>query len=326
MKLIIQIPCYNEAETLPETLAELPTHIEGIDTIEVLIINDGSTDETSTVATNNNVNHIIEHKQNLGLATAFQTGLTACLERGADIIVNTDADNQYPGRYIGDLVTPILNGNADIVIGDRQVSTIEHFSATKKLFQYMGSALVRYVSNTDIPDAPSGFRAISRNAALRINIFTKYTYTLEMIIQAGRQNFIITSIPIVTNAKTRESRLMRSIPEYIGRSAFTILRLFMLYKPLRSFIYLSIPFLVIGIVSWVRFLILMFLGFTERGSNIQSIILGGVFILLGFIIILFGVAGDLIAVNRRLNEETLYYIRQISLFQKTTEKDKSDQG
>lgn len=326
MKLIIQIPCYNEAETLPETLAELPTHIEGIDTIEVLIINDGSTDETSTVATNNNVNHIIEHKQNLGLATAFQTGLTACLERGADIIVNTDADNQYPGRYIGDLVTPILNGNADIVIGDRQVSTIEHFSATKKLFQYMGSALVRYVSNTDIPDAPSGFRAISRNAALRINIFTKYTYTLEMIIQAGRQNFIITSIPIVTNAKTRESRLMRSIPEYIGRSAFTILRLFMLYKPLRSFIYLSIPFLVIGIVSWVRFLILMFLGFTERGSNIQSIILGGVFILLGFIIILFGVAGDLIAVNRRLNEETLYYIRQIALFQKTTEKDKSDQG
>lgn len=321
MKLIIQIPCYNEALTLPETLSELPKHIDGIDEIEVLIINDGSKDDTTTVAYAHNVDYVIEHKQNMGLAATFRTGLTACLERGADIIVNTDGDNQYPGRFIKDLVAPILSGEADIVIGDRQVDKIAHFSPVKKVLQKFGSSVVRYVSNTDVPDAPSGFRSMTRDAALRINIFTNYTYTLEMIIQAGRQNIAIKSVPIQTNPKTRESRLISSIPSYIMRSAITILRIFVLYKPMRSFLYISIPFFAIGGVLWMRFFVLMLLGLTERGSNIQSITVGGVCVLLGFITILFGFIGDLIAINRRLKEDMLYYTKRMALAQTTSQSE-----
>lgn len=315
MKLIIQIPCYNEALTLPETLKELPKQIDGIDTIEVLIVNDGSDDDTTAVAYANNVDYVIEHKRNMGLAAAFRTGLTACLERGADIIVNTDGDNQYPGRFIPDLIKPIINGDADIVIGDRQVDKIAHFSPVKKILQKFGSSVVRYVSNTEVPDAPSGFRSMTREAALRINIFTNYTYTLEMIIQAGRENFAIQSIPIQTNPKTRQSRLISSIPSYIIRSALTILRIFVLYKPMRSFLYISIPFFVTGWVLWMRFLILMLLGLSERGSNIQSITVGGVCVLLGFITILFGFIGDLIAINRQLQQDMLYYTKRAALAQ-----------
>lgn len=310
MKLIIQIPCYNEAETLPITLAELPRSIEGIDVIEILIIDDGSHDQTSQIAHEHGVHHIVRHKVNRGLAAAFQTGINACLQLGADIIVNTDADNQYPGRFIPQLVAPILNQQADMVIGDRQTHKIAHFSRTKKFLQRMGSLVVRYVSQTDVPDAPSGFRAISREAALRFNIFTRYTYTLETIIQAGNRNLAITHVPIETNPKLRESRLIRSIPSYILRSAMTIIRLFILYKPLRTFIYLSIPFFIVGGGLWMRFFVILLMGESERGAYVQSIIVGAACLIIGFIITLFGILGDLIAINRRLHEETLYHIKK----------------
>lgn len=313
MKLIIQIPCYNEEETLPTTLADLPTHIDGIDEIEVLIINDGSTDKTETVARQHGVQHIVSHKTNKGLATAFQSGINACLQQGADIIVNTDADNQYPGRFIAKLVQPIISDNADMVIGNRQTDKIAHFSAMKKLLQSWGSAIVRYVSQTEVPDAPSGFRALNRETALRINIATGYTYTLETIIQASNYNLTILDIPIEVNPKTRESRLIRSIPQYVWRSAITILQLFMLYRPLRSFSYLSLPFFTAGAILWIRYLYIYFFNEPERGANVQSVIVGAVAIILAFVIFLFGLIGELIAVNRRLHEETLYYLKQQQL-------------
>ena len=315
MKLIVQIPCYNEEETLPLTLAEIPKKIEGIDTIEVLIIDDGCQDRTVAVAQEHGVQHIVRHKVNKGLAAAFQTGLAACLERGADIIVNTDADNQYPGRYIADLVQPILAGQAELVIGDRQTASIQHFSPMKKLLQNWGSAIVRYASQTDVPDAPSGFRAMTRETALRINIFTRYTYTLETIIQAGSRNVAIAAVPITVNPKLRESRLIRNIPQYLWRSGITILHLFMLYKPLRSFVYLSLPLFTAGGIFWLRFFLIFVQGGSERGSNVQSIIVGAVAIILGFITVLFGLIGELIAVNRRLHEETLYYQKRAALLQ-----------
>lgn len=238
------------------------------------------------------------------------------MQNGADIIVNTDADNQYPGKYIEDLVRPILQGKADMVIGDRQTDTIAHFSPVKKILQNWGSAVVQYVSGTQVPDAPSGFRAMSREAALRFNIFTNYTYTLETIIQAGSLNMTITYIPITTNSQTRQSRLVKSIPSYILRSAATIMRLFVLYKPFRTFGYLSLPFFGIGGLLWLRYLWLMIIGEVVRGSNVQSVILGGVLIILGFLTVLLGLVGELIAVNRRLAEESLYYAKKQS-FQQT---------
>lgn len=313
MKLIIQIPCYNEAETLPQTLAELPTEIAGIDVLEWLIIDDGSADATAAVAREHGVHHIVRHKVNKGLATAFQTGIRACMERGADIIVNTDADNQYPGRFIPALVQPILDQKADLVIGDRQTDQIEHFSPIKKRLQSWGSSVVRIVSQTDVPDAPSGFRAMTRDTALRFNIVTRYTYTLETIIQAGNLNLTIVSVPVQTNAKTRESRLIKSIPQYVARSAMTILRLFMLYKPLQTFLYLSLPFWIIGVGFWLRYFVLFITDNVQRGSNIQSVVVGAVAIILAFILVVFGFIGDLIAVNRRLHEESLYYIKRDAL-------------
>jgi glycosyltransferase involved in cell wall biosynthesis len=228
----------------------------------------------------------------------------------ADIIVNTDADNQYPARYIPALIQPILDGKADMVIGNRQVDKIDHFSPQKKFLQKLGSWVVRYISRSNVPDAPSGFRAFSREAALRINVLTGYTYTLETIIQASKKNLTIVHIPITTNPKTRESRLIRSPQQYVIRSAVTILRLFLLYEPLRTFFYLGIPFLLVGVGLWVRFLILTVLGETARGSHVQSIIVGSVAILIAFIVFVIGLLGDIVAINRRLQEEVLYFMKQ----------------
>ncbi len=315
MKLIIQIPCLNEQDTLPDTLADLPTHIAGIDEIEWLIINDGSTDDTVRVAQEHGVLHVVHHNGNKGLAAAFQSGVNASLQLGADIIVNTDADNQYPGHYIPDLVHPILDGVADMVIGDRQTGNIEHFSRSKKFLQWFGSSVVRGVSGTDVPDAPSGFRAFSRETALRLNIVTHYTYTLETIIQAGHKNITITHVPITTNPKNRESRLFKSIGQYVRRSATTILRLFLLYRPLRTFTYIALPFLMLGFGLWVRFGILLLIGESGRGANVQSIIVGAALLIIGFVVFLIGLLGDIIAINRRLHEETLYYLKRMAFKQ-----------
>ncbi|GAB5492764.1 MAG: glycosyltransferase family 2 protein [Phototrophicaceae bacterium] len=313
MKLIIQIPCYNEEDNLHITLNDLPKQIDGVDEIEILIIDDGSQDRTAEVAREYGVHHIVRHPSNQGLATAFQSGLTACIQLGADIVVNTDADNQYPGQYIPDLVRPILENEADLVIGDRQTQLIEHFSPLKRLLQHWGSAVVRFISGTHIPDAPSGFRAMSRKTALRFHVFTHYTYTLETIIQASHYNLKIMSVPIKTNPKLRESRLMKSTSSYVLRSASTILQLFLLYQPLRTFSYISAPFFLVGGFFWLRYLLILIFNNPERGANIQSITVGGVLITIGVFTILIGLVGKIIAFNRRLQEEILYHLKQNSM-------------
>ncbi|MGJ3240749.1 MAG: glycosyltransferase family 2 protein [Anaerolineae bacterium] len=313
MKLIIQIPCYNEEDHLPTTLKDLPTTIEGFDEVEWLIIDDGSYDRTVEVARANGVHHIVRHPSNQGLARAFQSGITACIQLGADVIVNTDADNQYPGQSIPDLVRPILLGEADMVIGNRQTHTIAHFSPIKRLLQGQGSAVVRFISGMNVPDAPSGFRAISYKTALRLHIFTRYTYTLETIIQAGNYNLKVASIPVKTNPKTRESRLMKSMTSYVMRSAITILQLFLLYQPLRTFAYISTPFFLLGGGLWLRYILILLFLDPGRGANIQSITVGGVLILVGVITLLMGLMGNVIAFNRRLQEEVLYHLKANAL-------------
>ncbi len=321
MKLIIQIPCYNEEKDLPTTLAHLPTSIKGVDQIEWLVINDGSTDRTIEVAKAHGVHHVISNTANKGLAITFQAGINRCLELGADIIVNTDADNQYPGEYIADLIHPILAGKADMVIANRQTDKIQHFSPLKKWLQALGSSVVRLVSGTSVPDAPSGFRAISREAALRLNVITGYTYTLETIIQAGKRNLTIVSIPIEVNPKTRESRLIRSIPDYVRRSLFTILKLFILYEPMRFFLWLSAPFFLIGGGLWFRFFIIWIQGESERSSHIQSLIVGSGALIIGFLVVVLGILGDIIAINRRILEESLYHTKRLSLSKTMPKKD-----
>lgn len=311
MKLIIQIPCFNEEDILPITLKELPQAIDGIDTIEILIINDGSIDKTVEVALANGAHHVVHHTVNLGLAAAFKSGIDTALGLGADIIVNTDADNQYPGDAIPSLVKPILDQNADMVIGNRQVMEIEEFSPLKKQLQQLGSAVVRYVSGTQVPDAPSGFRAFSRDAAMQMNILTSYSYTLETIIQAGKKNMTLVHVPVQVNPQTRPSRLARGIFHYVRRSATTILHLFLLYEPLKTFTYFSLPFLLVGTILWGRFLIILLMGESARGANIQSILLGSVLILLSFLIFMMGLIGELLATNRRIHEETLYNLKKI---------------
>ena len=300
-KLIIQIPCYNEEETLGVTLDDLPREIPGIDEIEWLIINDGSSDATVEVARAHGVHHIVDLPQNAGLARAFMAGLRASLKAGADIIVNTDADNQYQAKDIEKLVAPILAGKADIVVGARPIDDIEHFSPVKKILQRLGSRVVRAASNTDVPDAPSGFRAYSREAALQINVFNSYTYTLETIIQAGQRGMHITSVPVRTNPFLRPSRLISSIPKYITRSVLIILRIFMIYKPLRFFFYLgSVPFS-LGFLLGLRYLYLLIEG-TER-AHTPSLILAAILLVMGFSLWIFGLVADLMSVNRRLLEE-----------------------
>ena len=309
MKLIIQIPCYNEAETLKIALDALPKHIEGIDTIEYLIINDGSIDNTVEVAQEWGVHYVVNFKQNKGLAKGFMAGLNECLRQGADIIVNTDADNQYCGDDIEKLVQPILNGTADIVIGERPIDQTEHFSWLKKKLQHFGSYVVRKASNTNIPDAPSGFRAYSREAAMQMNVVNEYTYTLEQIVQAGRTKIAITSVPIRTNAELRPSRLFSSMFGYIKKSMLTIIRAYMMYKPMRFFIGLGfIPFL-IGFGLGVRYIVLLCMGLSQ--GNIQSLILCNMLILIGVMIWVVGLLADLLAANRKILQEVQQKVRDI---------------
>lgn len=309
-KLIIQIPCYNEEGTLGITLAALPRQLPGIDIIEWLVIDDGSQDRTVEVAKAWGVDRIVRFPTNQGLAKAFMAGLDACLKAGADIIVNTDADNQYCADDIPLLIQPILLGQAEIVVGARPILEIEHFSPTKKMLQKLGSWVVRLASNTNIPDAPSGFRAFSREAAMQFNVFNKYTYTLETIIQAGQKGMAITSVPIRTNGVLRPSRLVRSTPSYVMRSLFTILRIFMVYKPLRFFLMLgTLPFS-LGVILGVRWIFFFFLQGAVR-TRVPSLILAAILILIGFQLWMLGLIADLMGTNRKLMEEIQLRLRRI---------------
>lgn len=319
MKLIIQIPCYNEAETLEIALNDLPQKLENIDEIEYLIINDGSNDNTVEVARNWGVHHVVSFRKNKGLAKGFMAGLDACLQNGADIIVNTDADNQYVGADIEKLIEPILKGEADIVIGERPIDSTEHFSPLKKKLQHLGSWVVRKASKTDIPDAPSGFRAYSRDAAMRINVVNDYTYTLETIVQAGRNKMAITSVPIRTNPELRKSRLFHSMWGYVKKSVLTILRAFMWYKPLYCFsVVAAIPSL-IGLGIGIRFLCYYFSG--NGNGHIQSLILACMLLIIGFITFVIGLLADVIAANRKILEDTQYQIRKFRYDEISKQKD-----
>ena len=309
MKLIIQIPCYNEAETLEIALNDLPKKIDGIDEIEYLIINDGSKDATIEVAKKWGVHYVVNFKRNKGLAKGFMAGLDACLRNGADIIVNTDADNQYDGADIEKLVRPILEGKTDIVIGERPIDDTEHFSPLKNKSQHFGSYVVRKASKSDIPDAPSGFRAYSREAAMRMNVINEYTYTLETIVQAGRTKIAQTSVPIKTNPELRKSRLFNSMFGYVKKSMLTILRAFMMYKPMRFFNTVGAIIMTCGVALGIRFLVYLFIG--EGTGHIQSLILTSMLILVGFQTFLIGLQADLIAANRKLIEDVQYHVRKM---------------
>ena len=308
MKLIIQIPCYNEAKTLEVALNDLPKHIDGIDTIEYLIINDGSTDNTVEVARRWGVHYIVHFGQNRGLAKGFMAGLDACLRNGADIIVNTDADNQYCGADIETIVRPILEGKSDIVIGSRPIDQTEHFSPLKKKLQHLGSWVVRRASRSEIPDAPSGFRAFSREAALRLNVTNEYTYTLETIVQAGRERIPMQAVNVRTNPELRPSRLFHSMFGYVKKSILTILRTYVMYKPLAFFTILgAIPF-TIGLILGIRFLIAFF---TDHSSgHIQSLILAATLLMMGFMTWVVGILSDTIASERKILEDTQYHARR----------------
>lgn len=309
MKLIIQIPCYNEAKTLTIALDALPKHIDGIDEIEYLIINDGSKDETVQVAKDWGVDYVISFPQNKGLAMGFMAGIDACIRNGADIIVNTDADNQYCGEDIETLVRPILDGKAEIVIGERPIDNIDDFSPLKKKLQHLGSYVVRLASSTDIPDAPSGFRAFSKEAAMHLNVVNQYTYTLETIVQAGRNKMAITSVPVRTNPELRKSRLFHSMGSYIKKSMLTIVRAFLMYRPLTFFTVCGmIPF-ILGSVYIIRFLVFYANG--NGAGHTQSLVVAAMLIVIGFMTIILGLQADIIAANRKLLEDVQYRIRRM---------------
>ena len=309
-KLIIQIPCFNEEKSLPVTLKELPRELPGISKIEWLIIDDGSKDRTVEVARELGVDHVVRLIRHQGLAKGFMAGIQACIELGADIIVNTDADNQYNAADIPKLIQPILDGDAEIVIGTRPIAEIKHFSPLKKLFQKWGSWMVRKVSQTEVEDAPSGFRAISREAAMRMHVFSEYTYTIETIIQAGQKGMAIVSVPIRTNDFLRESRLIHSIPAYLARSTNTILRIFMTYQPLSFFRTPGVILFLTGIILGLRFLYFYIFTGTSSG-HIQSLILASILLILGVILFVFGLMADLISVNRKLLENIEYRIQRL---------------
>jgi len=309
-KLIIQIPCFNEEQSLKVTLPLLPREVPGIDEVEWLIIDDGSTDRTVEVAKELGVDHVVQLIRHQGLAKGFMAGVRACVEHGADIIVNTDADNQYNADDIPLLVQPILDGKAEIVVGTRPISEIEHFSPLKKIFQKMGSWLVRKVSQTEVYDAPSGFRAISREAAMRMHVFSKYTYTLETIIQAGKHGMAIMSVPIRTNDFLRESRLIHSIPRYLSHSFNTVIRIFMTYQPMSFFMIPGMIFFMFGIILGLRFLFIFLVTKTSSG-HIQSLILTAILLMLGGLLIIIGFIADLISVNRKLLENVEYRIQRL---------------
>jgi glycosyltransferase involved in cell wall biosynthesis len=309
VKLIIQIPCYNEAQTLPQTLADLPRQLSGIDTIEYLIIDDGSRDETVAVAQALGVHHIVKQPRNLGLAQAFAAGLEASLAYGADIIVNTDADNQYVGGEIDRLIEPILAGRAQLVIGDRGVGQLSLFSPGKRVLQRLGSWVVSQAAAMPIPDATSGFRALTREVALRTLVLSNYSYTLETLIQAGARRVAIEFVPIRTNAPTRPSRLMRNIPHFLSNSAVTILRAYTLYRPLRAFSTIGGCSVLAGLLLGIRFLYFYIIG--QGGGHIQSLILTAILLIVGFQVIMLGVLADLIGFNRKIQEEALYHLRRL---------------
>jgi len=311
VKLIIQIPCYNEEGTLERTIRDLPTSVPGFDVVEYLVIDDGSTDRTSEVARELGVHHIVRHPCNLGLARGFQTGVDACLRFGADVIVNTDADNQYPGRYIADLTRPILEKRADIVIGDRQTDGIEHFSAIKRFLQRLGTSTVRALSGTDVADAPSGFRAYSREAALRLTVLSQFSYTLETIIQAGKSGMKIVNVPITTNPPLRPSRLHRGTLQFVLRQSATMLRLYAFYEPFRTFSLLSIPFLLVGGGAWARFLYLYLTNQSGIGRHVQSLTIGTGVLLVGVLVLLFGLQADIANKHRQLTHFVLYRLKKL---------------
>ena len=312
-KLIIQIPCLNEAATLPATLADLPKSVPGIDVIETLVIDDGSRDGTADVARRCGVDHVVRMTRNKGLAAAFAAGIDASLKRGADFIVNTDADNQYGGHEIAKLLVPLLRGEADIVIGDRNIAELQHMSWRKRQLQRLGSWVVRQVSNTTVPDTTSGFRAYTREAALRMTIVSEFSYTLETIIQAGKKRMAIAHVPIATNPRTRNSRLFDSIFSYIKRSSATIVRIYAMYEPLKVFTYLGIVLFSLGLLLSVRFLYAYFTGFTGGGRYVQSLIISAVLMIVGFYTALIGLVADLISANRKLLEDLLYRIRKLEI-------------
>ena len=311
MKVIIQIPCYNEEATLPRTVRDLPRELPGVDEVEILVVDDGSGDRTREVAEALDVDHVVHLKQNQGLAYAFMAGLEAALEAGADIVVNTDADNQYRGEDIERLIQPLLEGEADIAVGDRDVSTVEHFSPVKRLLQRWGSWVVEKAAGITIPDATSGFRAFTREAAMRLTVLSDYTYTLETLIQAGARRMAVTYVPIRTNPKMRESRLMRNIPHFLMISAITILRFYAMYRPLRLFLSLGGGMIAGGVLIGIRFLYYFVTG--PGTGKVQSLILAAILTIVGFQVCLIGLMADLVRLNRKMLEEALYRTRRVEL-------------
>lgn len=317
MKLIIQIPCLNEATTLPATLADLPTSVPGIDTIEIVVVDDGSTDDTAEVARAHGVQHVIRFRRRKGLAAAFMAGIDASLRAGADFIVNTDADNQYAGADIAKLVLPLLSGHADIVIGDRNIREISHMSWPKKILQRLGSWVVRQVSRTEVPDTTSGFRAYTREAALRMTVVSEFSYTLESIIQAGKKRMAIAHVAVATNAITRPSRLFNSIWGYLKQSGATIVRIYTMYEPLKVFSYIGSFIFLAGFAIAVRFLYFYLFdlshGTHAADGKIQSLILSAVLMIVGFQVILIGLVADVISGTRKLLEDLLYRVRRMEI-------------
>ncbi len=309
MKLIIQIPCYNEEVTLPLTLVDLPKHIEGIDEIETLLVDDGSTDRSIEIAESFGVNHIVRLSGNKGLARAFMSGIQACVEFGADIIVNTDADNQYMAEDIEKLVRPIIEQKADIVIGARPIERIKHFSLLKKFLQKVGSFMIRLLSSTGTEDAPSGFRAFTKEAALMLNVFDNYTYTLETIIQSKSKGLKIESVPIRVNENYRKSKLVKNIFEYIRKSTFTMIRMFIIYRPFRFFAIIGGFLFGLGLIIWARFLFYYFIN--QGGGHLQSLLFAAILMIIGFQTIMLGVIADLLAINRKLIEDVQIRVKKL---------------
>ncbi|MCZ6861405.1 MAG: glycosyltransferase family 2 protein [Alphaproteobacteria bacterium] len=311
MKLIVQIPCFNEERTLAGAIAEIPRAIPGVDSVEVLVIDDGSSDATVEVAWQAGADHVIRHRANKGLAAAFRTGIDGCLRYGADIIVNTDGDNQYAGSGIPALIRPILDGAAELVVGDRQVQQSPHYSPVKRRLHALGTKVIQRLSRTEVTDPVSGFRAFSRDAAMLLNVVSPFSYTIETLIQAGSHQIAVATVPIETNAATRKSRLFKSIPHFVMNSLATMVRIYAMYHPLRLFGYIGIVLGLAGAIPILRFLYFYFSG--NGGGHVQSLILGGVLVLMGFVAFLFAILADLVNFNRRLVESTLQKVRRLEI-------------